>query len=580
MVLKLKAGTIRMSLETRMELLLVLIAVTLLFLAAGARDKKFNVVHIIIDDLRPELFNYGCDKVYSPNIDKLAKTGVSFDHCYCQQAVCGPSRNSFLTGRRPDASRTWNFINHFRQDHPDWTTLPGMFLKAGLNSLGVGKVYHPFMPPKDDGNKSWSEAALPYSNPCFFYGISCTPCGGLFDKKKCSDHGFGPGNVSTCWCMVEAKEDTLTATRAIELLQIGVKDFMEKRKLFYLAIGFHKPHLPWQAKKKHFDRYPLENITLAKYKTAPTNMPGIAFSSCDSPSPYEPISDKGAKLARRGYYASVSGMDEQVGRILNAIEGYGIKNDTVVIFHGDHGWQLGEHGEWRKNTNFELGTRVPLIVSVPDLDASRMGTRENNNFVELVDLMPTIADFAGIDVQSIVKNETKLAGVSLKGVIYDTTDRHDMESTYTDEGKIVGSYGNHNDRRSRVVKSASYSQYPRDPKDMNFPYEHNGIDHKNRSKFKVMGYSVRTREWRYTEWRLWNNVTLTGEWDVPPIGTELYDHRNEKSFPTNFDLGENVNVFSQYNNSAIVETLAKQLRGLFVNDASPSLLLPPPPAMT
>lgn len=309
-----------------------------------AASKNFNVVHIISDDLRPELFNYGCTNIYSPNIDKIAKQGVSFDHAYCQQAVCGPSRNSFLSGRRPDASRTWNFINNFREDHPEWTSLPGMFLKANRNSFGVGKVYHPFMPPKDDGNKSWSKAALPYSNPCYFYGISCVPCGGI-GNKKCSDHGFGPGNVSTCWCMKEAIEDTLTATRSIELLQIGVKDFKQTGKNFYLAIGFHKPHLPWQASKTHFDRYPLDNITLAKHKMAPINMPEIAFSSCDSPSIFKSISDVGAKLARRGYYASISGMDEQVGRVLDAIESYGIKNDTVVVFHGDHGWQLGEHNE-------------------------------------------------------------------------------------------------------------------------------------------------------------------------------------------------------------------------------------------
>jgi len=504
-----------------------------------AGKKKFNIIHIISDDLRPDLFNYGRKNIYSPNIDKIANGGVSFDHAYCQQAVCGPSRNSFLTGRRPDASRTWNFINHFRQDHPNWTSLPGMFLKAGLNSLGVGKVYHPFMPPKDDGSKSWSNAALPYSNPCYFYGISCVPCGGI-ENKKCSDHGFGPGHVSTCWCMTEAVEDTLTATRSIELLQIGVKDFKQNGKNFYLAIGFHKPHLPWQASKKHFDRYPLENITLAVHKTAPKDMPGIAFSSCDSDNPYIPISDDGAKLARRGYYASVSGMDEQVGRVLDAIEAYGIKNDTVVVFHGDHGWQLGEHCEWRKNTNFDLATRVPLIISVPDLAKSRMGSRESKNFVELVDLMPTIADLAGIDLQHILKNETELAGISLKDIIYDN------EQT--------------------IIKRESFSQYPRDPKNLSVPYKHNGIDHKNRSKFKAMGYSIRTNEWRYTEWRLWNKHALAGQWDVAPIGIELYDHRNEKVFPSNFDEGENINIISQYKNSSIVKVLAQRLKDMFDNE--------------
>ena len=163
-------------------------------------------------------------------------------------------------------------------------------------------------------------------------------------------------SMKICWCEVEAVEDTLTVNRAIELMQIGAKDFHLQNKTFYLAVGLHKPHLPWQAAKKHFDKFPIDSIATAKHKTAPKGLVGnetIAYSSCDSPSPWEPISDKGAKEARRGYYSAVSGMDEQVGRVLNALEAYNLNNNTVVVFHSDHGWQLGEHGEWRKNTNFE-----------------------------------------------------------------------------------------------------------------------------------------------------------------------------------------------------------------------------------
>ena len=166
-----------------------------------------------------------------------------------------------------------------------------------------------------------------------------------------------------------------------------------------------------------------------------------------------------------------------------------------------------------------------------------MGSRESKNFVELVDLMPTIADLAGIDLQHILKNETELAGISLKDIIYDN------EQT--------------------IIKRESFSQYPRDPKNLSVPYKHNGIDHKNRSKFKAMGYSIRTNEWRYTEWRLWNKHALAGQWDVAPIGIELYDHRNEKVFPSNFDEGENINIISQYQNSSIVKVLAQRLKGMF-----------------
>ena len=514
----------------------------LLFLVAwtftvGNAAVPYNIVHIVSDDLRPEISSYGVDGRHTPNIDRIAKAGVSFDRAYTQIAVCGPSRNSFLSGRRPDASRSWNFINHFRQDHPGWTSLPGMFLKSQKNSLGVGKMYHPFLPPKDDGDKSWSSSALPYSNPCYFYGISCLPCVGA--HKKCSDHGFGPGNVSTCWCEVEAVEDTLTVNRAIELMQIGAKDFHLQNKTFYLAVGLHKPHLPWQAAKKHFDKFPIDSIATAKHKTAPKGLVGnetIAYSSCDSPSPWEPISDKGAKEARRGYYSAVSGMDEQVGRVLNALEAYNLNNNTVVVFHSDHGWQLGEHGEWRKNTNFELATRVPLIIRPPNLSPAIMGSR-TAALVELVDLMPTIADFAGIDLANIVKKETPLAGKSLIDLVL---------------------------CKQQSIKTAAFSQYPRAPHNVSIPYRKNGIDHKNRSMFYVMGYSIRTTDWRYTEWRLWNRSSLTALWDTGGLyASELYDHRQETGFPTNFDVGENDNVFEQYSGQKIVGELAVAIRRQF-----------------
>jgi iduronate 2-sulfatase len=133
---------------------------------AWAGAIKHNIVHVIVDDLRPELGAYGLPNRHTPNMDRLAEGGVTFLRAYAQQAVCGPSRNSFLTGRRPDRSRSWNFINHFREDHPEWTSLPGLFLKAGAKALGSGKSYHPKVPPYYDSSQSWSKESLPYHNPC------------------------------------------------------------------------------------------------------------------------------------------------------------------------------------------------------------------------------------------------------------------------------------------------------------------------------------------------------------------------------------------------------------------------------
>ena len=214
-------------------------------------------------------------------------------------------------------------------------------------------MYHtvnhsPFIPKAWDGKKSWSDKALPFDNPCWLYGISCLPCmhlNGTHFEPICSDHGFGPGSVKTCWCEVEAMEDVLTVNRALALLEEADHDFKVKGKGFYLAIGLHKPHLPWQASKKHFDTYRTAaragNITAAKYRTAPAGMPGVAFSSCDSPSPWAHINDTDAINARVAYYAATSGMDEQVGRVMDGLRKKGLLNSTAIVFHSDHGWQLG-----------------------------------------------------------------------------------------------------------------------------------------------------------------------------------------------------------------------------------------------
>lgn len=519
-----------------------------------------NIVHIVVDDLRPELGAYGLPDRHTPNIDSLAASGVSFDRAYTQIAVCGPSRNSFLTGRRPDRSRSWNMINHFREDHPEWTSLPGMFKKAGMNSLGAGKIYHPFLPPKWDGNNSWSHQALPFDNPCWFYGISCLPCvgrDGIHVKPKCNDHGFGPGAVETCWCEIEATEDVLTVDRALSLLDIAERDYKNHGKLFYLAVGLHKPHLPWQASKKYFDIHRSRNISLAVHKTAPKGMPGVAFSSCDSKSPWDPIADEDARNARIAYYAATSGMDEQVGRVLDALKKSNLLNNTAVILHGDHGWQLGEHGEWRKNTNFELGTRVPLIMSGPEWFMERSAGSRSDAPTELVDLMPTFADLAGIELSAVMQaDETPLDGASLVPLVLQ-------------DRKLPGA----------SKHQMAFSQYPRRVKDPTQPWSKNGIDHTNRSLFTVMGYSVRTSDWRYTEWRRWQGDKLQADWNADGlIASELYDHRNETMYPTDFDSRENDNLSTNKTTTddatglqGIINQLSRVLRSEFGQQASSRL---------
>ena len=480
-----------------------------------------NLVYIIVDDLRPEISAYNLNHpIKTPNLDKLAAESLIFDRAYAQFALCGPSRSSFMTGRRPDTTGVWNLDDSFRTNGigMNWTTLPGMFLNAGFQTLGTGKTFHPQQPRLYDSNRSWSPEALPYYNPCFDEGIDCFPC---------PKTGWGIGNVSSDWCMIESRMDNKTVSRAVTLLNSAIASQQsggEDAKPFFLSIGMHKPHMPWQAKKKFFDMYPLENISVAVHKTAPTNMPDIAWTNDDSsPSPWEPIEDDGAKLARRAYYAAVSGMDEHLGIFLDNLAASPVAESTAILLHGDHGWQLGEHCEWKKNTNFDLAVRVPLMLKVPWLPA-KMGTR-TPALVELVDVMPTLAELSGV---AMPEDET-FDGVSLLPL---------LETSAKAE--------------SISVKNASFSQYPRAPKNPDELWADNKINHADPTKFKYMGMSIRTGNWRYTAWYTWDNSSLAPAWggesEGNPPFVELYDHRGENTTFADFDGYENENVagFPEY----------------------------------
>jgi iduronate 2-sulfatase len=330
---------------------------------ASTTSSKHNVLHIISDDLRPDLGCYGLPLRHTPNIDEIANSGTVFTRAYAQQAVCGPSRNSFLSGRRPDLSRSWNFINHFRQDHPtDWTSLPGLFVKdPDFVSLGAGKVFHPKLPPAYDGNSSWSAPALPYKNPC--WNTADDPAapfqdGGLpcFFCKIDIESRLFPNKFNTTvaneFCTTDAYEDTLSIWNGIQQLKQVPND-----KFFYLAVGLHKPHLPWQATQEDFDKHPLANVQVAKHQFPPRDVPGVALQFTEHmihPSPYDPIYNTSAQLARRAYRATITGMDRKLKTLLDALKDSGRYNNTAIVFHSDHGWHLGELGEWRKFTNFEV----------------------------------------------------------------------------------------------------------------------------------------------------------------------------------------------------------------------------------
>lgn len=513
-----------------------------------------NILHIIADDLRPELGAYGLENRSTPNIDRLAAGGAVFDRAYAQQAVCGPSRNSFMTGRRPDASRSWNFINHFREDHPEWTSLPGLFVKAGRLALGSGKIYHPMLPPAYDGNLSWSPQALPFHNPCWNTadnpsasfqdgGLPCVPCAIDIAAHLPIIKKFVNVTVGDDYCTTDAYEDTLTVAEARKLLRIAAKAATP----FYLAVGVHKPHTPWQAAQVDFDAHPLADVALPAHPHPPTNMPPIAFHFTDyalRPDPWTPAAPAATRAARRAYRAAVTGMDRKLGELLTELDVLHLENCTAVILHGDHGWHLGEGGEWRKMTNFEHATRVPLIIRAPWLSSSPSAAAAAVRvaaLVELVDLYPTMAELAGL---ALPKGET-LDGVSMVPLL------RTRPPAITDGATSAWQ-----------SKPAAFSQYPRRVTHTSEAWNHNSIIHHERTTFTHMGYSARTPEWRFTEWVEWNQTSLKPVWGRV-AARELYDHRNETTFPTDFDVGETENIASHPEVASEVEALAALVRQQF-----------------
>eukprot|EP00041_Stephanoeca_diplocostata_P030796 m.940886 g.940886 ORF g.940886 m.940886 type:complete len:465 (-) comp23830_c1_seq4:363-1757(-) len=457
-----------------------------------------------------------------------------------------------MTGRRPDRSKCWNFINHFRENHPEWTTIPGMFLKASGLALGSGKVFHPKIPPEYDGDRSWSSAALPFRNPCWNTadqnttkfqdgGLPCVPC------PVDIDHYVFKANISVAneFCEIDAYEDTLSIDDAISMLNKAVDSGSSP---FYVAVGLHKPHMPWQFSAEDVAKHPIGDIKLPVQRTPPQNMPPIAFHFTDDSlpehaDPWTPVSANGTLYARQAYRAAVTGMDRKLGKLLHALDTLGLTPTTAVVLHGDHGWQLGELGEWRKMTNFENAVRVPLIIRAPWLSQPQTLSRNPRTaaLVELVDIAVTIAELAGITLPA---NET-FDGVSLIPLLTSPAGRANNQS----------------------VKSVALSQYPRRIVDPSNPWRGNGIIRTDRTKFTHMGYSIRTLQWRYTEWVVWNQTALVPEWGAPVHARELYDHRNDSAYAVDFDAYDTDNVAADPAYASVVMELSKTLRGHF-NDTA------------
>lgn len=421
-------------------------------LGMAADPQRPNVLFIVADDLRAELGCYGSPAL-SPNIDKLAQRGIQFNHAYCQQALCNPSRSSFLTGKRPDTLHHWANNPHFRDRNPDVITLPQHFKANGYETRDVGKIFHNWHTKVKGDRLSWSaEEFLHYAN----HGDDKP----LIDQPLPMELAKAP----RCFQMDvpdEAYYDGRVAKEAIRVLG-EIKD-----KPFFLAVGFWKPHAPMNAPKRYWDRYDrakLPEVDLSRPKGAPD----IAFHESSElrglpPKQVEFRADD-VKEIRHGYFANIAYMDEQLGKVMAEMEKYKLLENTIIVFCADHGYQIGEHGLWGKTSCFELDARVPLIIVPP---ASKQAGKKADALVELLDLFPTLVDLCGLP------KVDKLEGTSLRPVL---------------------------DEPSKAVKPAAFTQHPRPAY----------YDRTPKGVPDAMGYSIRTDKVRYTEWRDWETGKLVG----------------------------------------------------------------------
>ena len=482
-----------------MKKTLIYSLILLTSLPVFSQEKQKNILFIAVDDLKPLINAYGENQMVTPNFDRLIQSGVMFENAEVQQAVCGPSRASVMTGTYPDRTKVWDLHTDFRESSPTLVSMPEYLISQGYETTAVGKIYHKGSTSPGHDGKSWSiPHTLPdnfdpkYGAPSFsYYQDPATKAEHERLMKEAEAQGKKPGQQrnyafkklkpSTECAAVsdEAYQDGIYVEKAIKLLnRLNKED-----KPFFLGLGFQKPHLPFIAPKKYWDLYKRDNIKLAGNQNLIDGTPEFAyhtfgelraFTDIDSNAKLgDPLAEAKQRELIHGYMACVSYVDAQLGKILDELEKLKLTDKTVIVLWGDHGYHLGDHTLWNKHSNFEQATRIPFIFSGPGVAKGKKVT----NPVELIDLFPTIFELAN------VKPSSQTDGKSLVPLL-DNNDKTIIDVDY------------------------ALSQYPRK----------NG---------KLMGYSIRTERYRYTEWH-GNNYCAATPYDVANIeAVELYDFKTD-----------------------------------------------------
>jgi len=492
-----------------MNLRLALIGVLLMALHASAATAatRPNVLFLISDDLNNFLGCYGDPRAHTPNLDELAKRGVRFEHAYCTFPLCGPSRNSMLTGLYPNSTGVLANGQIFRQSIPSQQSLPQAFRLAGYFAGRIGKLYH-YGVPRSIGTNGHDDPGS--------WELELNPAGVDRLEEQPRIFSLKPGEFggTPSWYASpksdEYHTDGMMAADAEWVLERCAK---RKDRPFFLAVGFFRPHTPYVAPKEpYFDYYPREEMPIIEgVEDDQADIPAAALASYKKNR--SELSDERQRECVQAYYASVSFMDAQVGRVVDALDRLGLAENTIIVFTSDHGYHMGEHGLWQKMSLFEESARVPLLIVAPGV-TPKGGVAKAP--VSQVDLFQTLAELCGVEAPP------KLQGQSLVPMLKDPS------ATGRGWALTQVSRGGGNRANAPSARNAAGAA---------------------RGQRRFFGYSLRTPRWRYTEW------------DEGRRGRELYDHDADPRDLTNLAddpaHAETIAELSQQLREAVKESFPK-----------------------
>ncbi|HEY1068831.1 MAG TPA: sulfatase [Pirellulales bacterium] len=437
---------------------------------------KPNVLLILVDDLKPALGCYGDPLAQTPHLDRLAARGMRFDLAYCNQAVCAPSRFTLMLGSHSSSTGLYQLGSRLRNVLPDAVTLPQHFARHGYRTESLGKVFHIGHGNQGDpasfSVEHFKDKVVEYADPASTGG-RLTREEALFENKQLGAIGSLPKGAAFEAPDVadEAYADGRVAAEARLRLQAAKERREREGTPFFMAVGFARPHLPFSAPKKYWDRFDPAKFSEPAVKTPPQDAPPVAGKTNGELANYLPVPENGTpspELSRKllhGYYASTSFVDSQIGKVLDELRRLELDRETIVVLWGDHGYHLGDHGYWTKHTNYEQANRIPLLIVSPSVASPGSSTKQ---LAESVDVFPTLAELAGLPAPS---GPQPRDGVSLVPVLRDPAAR---------------------------VRDHAYHVFPH----------------------AKLGRAIRTERYRFVEWRKIGDPNET-------VRHELYDYETD-----------------------------------------------------